>query len=94
MRTLLFHNADVNAKDADGRSTLYILALENRLTMARFLLEHANADVESRDSEVSNSQLIRQCNYIQLHFTDSFDSDVRCTNKFGTLDVHIRCTNK
>ncbi|XP_032676834.1 ankyrin repeat domain-containing protein 50 isoform X2 [Odontomachus brunneus] len=51
VRTLLFHNTDVNAKDADGRSTLYILALENRLTMARFLLEHANADVESRDSE-------------------------------------------
>lgn len=48
------HNADVNAKDADGRSTLYILALENRLAMARFLLEHARADVESRDSEVSS----------------------------------------
>lgn len=54
MKILLSHNADVNAKDADGRSTLYILALENRLAMARFLLEHANADVESRDSEVSN----------------------------------------
>lgn len=54
VRTLLFHNADVNAKDADGRSTLYILALENRLTMARFLLQRANADIESRDSEVSN----------------------------------------
>lgn len=57
VRTLLFHNADVNAKDADGRSTLYILALENRLTMAKFLLERANAGVESRDSEVSNNQL-------------------------------------
>lgn len=53
VRVLLAHNADVNAKDADGRSTLYILALENRLAMARFLLEHARADVESRDSEVS-----------------------------------------
>lgn len=52
MKILLSHNADVNAKDADGRSTLYILALENRLAMARFLLEHANADIESRDSEV------------------------------------------
>lgn len=57
MKILLSHNADVNAKDADGRSTLYILALENRLAMARFLLEHANADVESRDSEVRNCQL-------------------------------------
>lgn len=54
MKILLSHNADANAKDADGRSTLYILALENRLAMARFLLEHANADIESRDSEVSN----------------------------------------
>ncbi|XP_018398416.1 PREDICTED: ankyrin repeat domain-containing protein 50-like isoform X4 [Cyphomyrmex costatus] len=49
VKVLLSHNADVNAKDADGRSTLYILALENRLAMTRFLLEHA--DVESRDSE-------------------------------------------
>lgn len=54
VKILLSRNADVNAKDADGRSTLYILALENRLAMARFLLEHASADIESRDSEVSN----------------------------------------
>jgi len=54
VKILLSYNADVNAKDADGRSTLYILALENRLAMAKFLLEHANADVESRDSEVSD----------------------------------------
>lgn len=52
VKILLSHKADVNAKDADGRSTLYILALENRLAMARFLLEHANADIESSDSEV------------------------------------------
>lgn len=57
VRVLLAHNADVNAKDADGRSTLYILALENRLAMARFLLEHARADVESRDSEVNKKFL-------------------------------------
>lgn len=57
VRVLLAHNADVNAKDADGRSTLYILALENRLAMARFLLEHARADVESRDSEVNEKFL-------------------------------------
>ena len=50
---LLSHNADINAKDADGRSTLYILALENRLAMARFLLEQARPDIESRDSEVN-----------------------------------------
>lgn len=56
VKILLSHNADINSKDADGRSTLYILALENRLAMARFLLEHANADIESRDSEVSNHQ--------------------------------------
>ncbi|XP_068086218.1 ankyrin repeat domain-containing protein 50 [Anabrus simplex] len=48
---LLNHGADVNMLDADGRSTLYILALENRLPMARFLLEEGAADVESRDSE-------------------------------------------
>lgn len=58
VRVLLAHNADVNAKDADGRSTLYILALENRSAMARFLLEHARADVESRDSEVSDHKFL------------------------------------
>ncbi|KAJ8688175.1 hypothetical protein QAD02_023970 [Eretmocerus hayati] len=51
VKTLLSHDADVDAKDADGRSILYILALENRLAMARFLLEHAQPDIESRDSE-------------------------------------------
>ena len=52
MQSLLSHGADVNIRDADGRSTLYVLALENRLAMARFLLEEGGADIESRDSEV------------------------------------------
>lgn len=52
VRCLIQSGADVDAKDADGRSCLYILALENRLPMARFLLDQGGADVESRDSEV------------------------------------------
>lgn len=52
VQSLLRHAADVNMRDADGRSTLYVLALENRLAMARFLLEEGGADIESRDSEV------------------------------------------
>lgn len=57
VRVLISHNADVNIKDADGRSPLYILALENRLAMTRFLLEHASVDVESKDSEVISNFL-------------------------------------
>ncbi|XP_014206836.1 ankyrin repeat domain-containing protein 50-like [Copidosoma floridanum] len=51
VKVLLSHGGDINAKDADGRSILYILALENRLAMARFLLEQDSPDIESRDSE-------------------------------------------
>lgn len=40
----------MNYKDADGRSTLYLLALENRTDMAEFLLSQG-ADVEARDLE-------------------------------------------
>lgn len=46
------HGADVNKKDADGRSTLYVLALENHLAMAKFFIDPGGADVESTDSEV------------------------------------------
>jgi len=42
----------VNKKDADGRSTLYVLALENHLAMAKFFIDPGRADVESTDSEV------------------------------------------
>lgn len=52
VQILLDHGADVNSKDADSRTTLYILALENRLEMARYLIEQGGADVEARDSEV------------------------------------------
>jgi ankyrin repeat protein len=52
VQSLLSHGADVNMRDADGRSTLYVLALGNRLAVARFLLEEGRADIESRDSEV------------------------------------------
>lgn len=48
---LLEAGADVDTKDADGRTTLYVLALENRLPMTRFLLEQGRPDVESRDTE-------------------------------------------
>lgn len=43
-------NIDVNYRDADGRSTLYVLALDNRLSMATLLLDHG-ADIESFDFE-------------------------------------------
>lgn len=52
VQLLLAHGADINSKDADGRSTLYVLALDNRLAMAKYLLSEG-ADVESRDLEVS-----------------------------------------
>lgn len=53
VRILLAEGADINAKDADSRSTLYILALENRLPVARFFIDPGGADVESTDSEVN-----------------------------------------
>lgn len=81
---LLTHNADVNAKDADGRSTLYILALENRLAMARFLLEHARADVESRDSEVCKNLLVFLVTYF-IYFTSTF------VNLMQLFRVELRC---
>ena len=47
---LIAEGADVNYKDADGRSTLYVLALENQLPAAELLLTHG-ADVIGRDLE-------------------------------------------
>lgn len=43
----------MNTQDADCRTSLYILALENRVNMAKFLIDPGGADVEARDSEVS-----------------------------------------
>ncbi|KAG5848249.1 hypothetical protein ANANG_G00096470 [Anguilla anguilla] len=47
---LLAGGADVDCRDADGRTTLYALALENQLGMAECLLEHG-AGAEARDPE-------------------------------------------
>lgn len=38
-------------RDADGRPTLYILALENNVGVAKFLLEHSNINVNLADNE-------------------------------------------
>lgn len=51
VQTLLKFGCDVNSKDADSRTTLYILALENKLKVVKFLLEYSNADVNVPDSE-------------------------------------------
>lgn len=53
VRSLVEYGVDINKKDADGRSTLYVLALENHLAMAKFFIDPGGADVESTDSEVS-----------------------------------------
>ena len=42
--------AKINAKDPDGRTCLYVLALENKLGMARFFLDHG-AYLETSDAE-------------------------------------------
>lgn len=40
----------MNYRDGDGRSTLYLLALESRTSMAQFIIR-CGADVEDRDLE-------------------------------------------
>lgn len=42
---------DVNCKDADSRTTLYILALENKLEIVKYLLDVTDIDVNIPDSE-------------------------------------------
>lgn len=49
--TLIKYGCDVNMRDADGRPTLYILALENNVSVAKFLLEHSNINVNLPDNE-------------------------------------------
>lgn len=48
---LLKYGCDVNLKDADSRTTLYILALENKIKIVKYLLEHSNINVNIPDSE-------------------------------------------
>lgn len=48
---LLKYGCDVNLKDADSRTTLYILALENRIKIVKWLLEHSNISANIPDSE-------------------------------------------
>lgn len=49
--TLIKYGCDVNLRDADGRPTLYILALENNVGVAKYLLEHSNINVNLPDNE-------------------------------------------
>ena len=51
VQLLIAHGADIDSKDADGRSTLYVLALDNRLAMSKYFIQQG-ADVETRDLEV------------------------------------------
>lgn len=52
--SLIKYGCDVNLRDADGRPTLYILALENNVSVAKFLLEHSNINVNLPDNEGDN----------------------------------------
>lgn len=48
---LIQFGCDVNLKDADGRPTLYILALDNNIAIVKHLLQHSNIDVNLPDNE-------------------------------------------
>lgn len=49
--SLIKYGCDVNLRDADGRPTLYILALENNVTIAKYLMENSNINVNLPDNE-------------------------------------------
>lgn len=49
--SLIQFGCDVNLKDADGRPTLYILALDNNVGIVKHLLQHSNIDVNLPDNE-------------------------------------------
>lgn len=51
INTLIKYGCDVNLRDADGRPTLYILALENNVAIAKHLLENSNVNVNLPDNE-------------------------------------------
>ncbi|KAI8433351.1 hypothetical protein MSG28_015396 [Choristoneura fumiferana] len=51
VRVLHERGADADALDADRRSALYVLALDNRLAMARFLLTECGARADTTDLE-------------------------------------------
>ncbi|XP_063545406.1 ankyrin repeat domain-containing protein 50 [Cydia strobilella] len=51
VRALYQRGADADALDADRRSALYVLALDNRLAMARFLLTECGARADTTDLE-------------------------------------------
>lgn len=59
MQILLTHGADIDSKDADGRSTLYVLSLDNRLAMSKYFIQQG-ADVETRDLEVNNLNIFER----------------------------------
>lgn len=73
--SLIKYGCDVNLRDADGRPTLYILALENNVSVAKFLLEHSNINVNLPDNEGDN-EFIRHFKLHQyvLTFFRSFHS--------------------
>ncbi|KAJ8706276.1 hypothetical protein PYW08_010902 [Mythimna loreyi] len=48
---LYARGADADALDADRRSTLYVLALDNRMAMARYLITQCGAQVDTTDNE-------------------------------------------
>ncbi|XP_049883637.1 ankyrin repeat domain-containing protein 50 isoform X2 [Pectinophora gossypiella] len=51
VQALYHRGADVDCVDADRRSTLYVLALDNRLAMARHLIVQCRANVAATDAE-------------------------------------------
>lgn len=65
--TLIKYGCDVNLRDADGRPTLYILALENNVGVAKYLLEHSNINVNLPDNE-GRTPLHVAGNIWQIHF--------------------------
>lgn len=88
---MIERGADVDAIDADQRSTLYILALDNRVSMACYLIQKAGADVETRDSEVTIT-VIYFFQFILLYYFSHFVYKFINIDKFYyRVEHHYMC---
>ena len=78
---LITQQAEINYKDADGRSTLYVLALENNLQVAHVLLENG-VDVSGRDFEGRTTLHVAawQGHYDMVQLLINYKADVNATD--------------
>jgi len=95
IKFLLIKNFNPNVKDSRGMTPLHIAVLNNKVDVAKYLIDVGKADLDCEESKV-NTPLhfaCRNANSEMVKLILKYNIAIDCPNSVGMTPLHMACEN-